>query len=132
MLGGRLKYLRNSERLTQAEMAKKIDVARTTYAMYEQNKREPDNEILQRIADYFDVSIDYLFGRTNEPHSDKGTNEFNAMDEINHLLKKYNIDQSGFFDIEKWRAMGPEEIRELESYFEFITSRAKEKNKHQE
>ena len=47
------------------------------------------------------------------------------MSEINNLLKKYDIDQSGFFDIEKWKAMGPEEIRELESYFEFITSRAK-------
>ena len=49
------------------------------------------------------------------------------MSEINNLLKKYDIDQSGFFDIEKWKAMGPEEIKELESYFEFITSRAKKK-----
>lgn len=122
MLGDKLKHLRKSEKLTQAEMAVKIDVARTTYAMYEQNKREPDNEILQRIADYFDVSTDYLFGRTNSPNTN---NDFDPMAEINHLLSKYNIDQSGFFDIEKWKAMGPEEIRELESYFEFITEKAK-------
>ena len=49
------------------------------------------------------------------------------MSEINNLLKIYDIDQSGFFDIEKWKVMGPDEIRELESYFEFITSRAKKK-----
>lgn len=68
MLGNRLKSLRSRKNMTQAELAEKIDVARTTYAMYEQNKREPDNETLQRIADYFDVSIDYLLGRTDNKH----------------------------------------------------------------
>lgn len=126
MLGSRLKSLRVSKALTQADMANKIDVARTTYAMYEQNKREPDNEVLERIADFFDVTVDYLLGRTDLPGP--VGQKYNPMSEINHLLKKYNLDQSGFFDIEKWKAMGPEEIRELESYFEFITSRAQQKS----
>lgn len=128
MLGDRLKYLRNKKKLTQAEMAKKIDVARTTYAMYEQNKREPDNEILNRIADFYNVSTDYLLGRTDNPNPP--TKEFNPLDEINKLLKKYDIDQSGFFDIDKWKAMGPEEIKQLEDYFEFITSKAKKRKEN--
>ena len=70
MLHKRLKSLRKQANITQAEMAKIIGVARTTYAMYEQNKREPDTEILQKIADYHNVSIDYLLGRTDEPSSD--------------------------------------------------------------
>lgn len=74
MLGVRLKNLRNKENLTQAEMATKIDVARTTYAMYEQNKREPDNKTLERIANYFDVNIDYLLGRTDNPKPIKNNN----------------------------------------------------------
>lgn len=126
VLGSRLKSLRVSKKLTQADMAHRIAVARTTYAMYEQNKREPDNEILERIADFFDVTIDYLLGRTDVPGP--VNRNFNPLDEINHIIKKYDIDQSGFFDLEKWKAMGPEEIRELKSYFEFITSRAKKKH----
>ena len=128
MLGDRLKYLRNKKKLTQAEMAKKIDVARTTYAMYEQNKREPDNEILNRIADFYNVSTDYLLGRTDNPNPPN--TDFNPLEEINKLLKKYEIDQSGFFDIEKWKVMGPEEIKQLEDYFEFITSKAKKRNEN--
>ncbi len=125
MLGLRLKYLRQNKKLTQAEMAGKIDVARTTYAMYEQDKREPDNTTLEKIASYFEVSVDYLLGRTDNPNP--SDDKFNPMDEINRLLKEYDIDQSGFFDIDKWKAMGPEDIKQLEDYFEFITSRAKDK-----
>ncbi len=53
------------------------------------------------------------------------------MDEINKLLKEYNIDQSGFFDIEKWKAMGPDEIKELKSYFEFLIEKAKKKDQQE-
>ncbi|MFC7364497.1 MULTISPECIES: helix-turn-helix domain-containing protein [Bhargavaea] len=67
MLTKRLKLLRNQEKLTQAQMAEKVGVARTTYAMYEQGNREPDNKTLARIADYFGVSTDYLLGRTDIP-----------------------------------------------------------------
>lgn len=67
MLGNRLRLLRTQRKLTQEEVAKKIGVARTTYAMYEQNSREPDNDTLQKLADYFEVSVDYLLGRTDDP-----------------------------------------------------------------
>lgn len=60
MFTKKIKNLRQSKGLTQAEMADKIDVARTTYAMYEQGKREPDFEILKRLAYFFNVTTDYL------------------------------------------------------------------------
>jgi len=63
----RLKELRKNKKLTQKEVAEKIGVARTTYAMYEQNRREPDNETFQKIADFFNVTTDYLLGRTDDP-----------------------------------------------------------------
>lgn len=88
--------------------------------------------MLKILADVLDTTTDYLLGRIDEPYRGNETNNFDPMTEINHLLKKYNIDQSGFFDIEKWKAMGPEEIRELESYFEFITSRAQQNRKDEE
>ncbi|CAM5204256.1 MULTISPECIES: helix-turn-helix domain-containing protein [Bacillus subtilis group] len=56
----RLTMLRKSKNLLQKEVADKIGVARTTYASYEQGKREPDIETINKIADFFDVSTDYL------------------------------------------------------------------------
>lgn len=60
MFNKRLKSLRSSTGLTQEETAKKIGIARTTYAMYEQGKREPDISTLNSLANYFNVSVNYL------------------------------------------------------------------------
>ncbi len=45
-------------------MAKQLGIARTTYAMYEQGNREPDYNTLIKLATFFEVSIDYLLGKT--------------------------------------------------------------------
>ena len=55
--------LRKAAHLTQEKFAAIIGVARSTIAMYETDKSEPDFNILQKIADYFHVSTDYLLGR---------------------------------------------------------------------
>lgn len=60
MLGDRFKKLRSEKKLTQEELAAKIGVTRGTYAHYEINKRQPDYETLIKIADFFEVSTDYL------------------------------------------------------------------------
>lgn len=63
----RLRSLRKIKGLSQTEAAKKLGFARTTYSNYEAGNREPDNETLQKIADFFEVSTDYLLGRTDDP-----------------------------------------------------------------
>lgn len=67
MLEKRLRQLRNGEKLKQSELAKLVGVARTTYAMYEQGRRKPDLTTLRTIAEYHDVTTDYLIGLTDEP-----------------------------------------------------------------
>lgn len=67
MLSTRLSYLRKQHKLNQTEMAKKLGMGRTTYAMYEQGNRSPDYNTLNQIADFFDVTTDYLLGRTDDP-----------------------------------------------------------------
>src|SRR5690606_21349439 len=62
----RLVQLRKEKKLLQTDMAKKIGVARATYGAYEQGTRQPDFETLQRIANYFEVSTDFLLGNTVE------------------------------------------------------------------
>lgn len=64
----RLKSLRESKNLKQIELAKHFKVSQSTIAMWETGKRDPDSDTIERIADYFHVSIDYLIGRTDFPH----------------------------------------------------------------
>ena len=61
----RLKELRIGRHLTQRELAQKLGLSNSAIAMYENGSRTPDQETLESISDYFNVSIDYLFGREN-------------------------------------------------------------------
>lgn len=63
MFGKRLAQLRKEKGLSQYELADRMGFSRGQVANYEQGKREPDYETLQKIADFFDVSTDYLLGR---------------------------------------------------------------------
>lgn len=60
------KRLRTSCGLTQNEMADRLGVSKSTISMYENGNREPDFDTLERIADFFNVDIDYLLGRTDK------------------------------------------------------------------
>ena len=63
--GLRLKELREKHGYTQETLAKKLNTSRSRIGMYEQGKRQPDFEMQEAIADLFNVSIDYLFGRND-------------------------------------------------------------------
>ena len=63
----RLKELRKSQNKTQVEVARFLEIRETSYQYYEYGKREPNHEITMKIADYFDVSTDYLLGRSDNP-----------------------------------------------------------------
>lgn len=60
--GNRLRLLRIQSGLTQAQLAEKLNIASSTIGMYEQGRREPDNNTLIQISHEFKVSIDYLLG----------------------------------------------------------------------
>lgn len=63
-----LKYLRTSRGITQAEFAKAMGVSPSTIGMYETGEREPNFETEEKIADYFNVSLDVLRGKdTKDP-----------------------------------------------------------------
>ena len=60
MNGNKFKKLRENAGLLQAQLGKKLKISSSTIGMYEQGRREPDNTTLKKIANYFDVSTDYL------------------------------------------------------------------------
>lgn len=61
--GMRIRELRKAKKVTMKELGNMIGVAESTMSLYETGKRKPDPETLSRLADYFNVSVDYLLGR---------------------------------------------------------------------
>lgn len=58
-----LKYLRKREHLSQAELAERLKISKSTVGMYELGKREPDFKTLALIADFFKVDMNFLLGK---------------------------------------------------------------------
>lgn len=63
-LSERLKELRKEKGLRQEHAAVALDISMSSYCLYEQGKREPTASVLWRMADYYDVTVDYLLGRS--------------------------------------------------------------------
>ena len=64
-MGQRIKFLREERDYTQEQFGTMIGVSKSTIGMYELDKREPDKEKLEAIADFFNVDMDYLYGKSN-------------------------------------------------------------------
>ncbi len=67
----RLKVLRKSKHLSQVRLAMELNIDQNPVSRYENEEREADYGMLIAIADFFDVSIDYLLGRTDNPKMNK-------------------------------------------------------------
>lgn len=86
----RLKELRKNRRLTQKELGKALFIDDTSISKYENEKAMPENELLQRIADYFEVSLDYLLGRSDESQVSVN-NENKNNKKINEIIEDFEI-----------------------------------------
>ena len=62
-----LKELRENKKLSQKQLAADLHISQSTVGMWESGKREPNFEMLTKLADYFNVSTDYLIGNSDTP-----------------------------------------------------------------
>lgn len=67
----RLREIRKSKGISQLKMAMDLNMSQNTISRYETGEREPGINELIKVADYFNVSIDYLLERTNNPEIKK-------------------------------------------------------------
>lgn len=67
----RLKQLRTENDVSQSDIAKLLDVTRQAYSRYERGEREPDLEMLCKLADYYGVTVDYLIGHDSKSIMDR-------------------------------------------------------------
>lgn len=67
----RLKELKTKNNVLQKDIADSVNISLRSYQRYEYGERIPDMNVLIALADYFNVSLDYLTGRTNNPEINK-------------------------------------------------------------
>lgn len=89
VIASRLRYLRENKNVSQKEVAKVIGVTRTAYVKYEKGVSAPPTPKLPPLADYFNVSIDYLLGHKKPtPNNEKNQTLF-VSNEEKILLKNF-------------------------------------------
>lgn len=129
MIGDKLRELRIKKAppkgLTQEEVAMALGIPRGTYAHYELNKREPDSDMIKKLADYFCVTTDEILGR--EVPAKPDGKKLSAKDQRD--LDKFLQQSEVMFDGELHHL--DDEGREmLRDALKYAFWQAKEKNKH--
>ncbi|MDA1652693.1 MULTISPECIES: helix-turn-helix domain-containing protein [unclassified Bacillus cereus group] len=67
MIGEKIKELRKNSKMTQEQLGDAIGVSKMAISYFEKGKKSPGRESLEKIADYFGVTTDYLLGRSADP-----------------------------------------------------------------
>lgn len=81
-----LRLLRKLHKVTQESLAQAINTTRSCISNYEHGTRQPDGETIRLIADYFEVSVDYLLGRSSIRMSVRTEDELRELEEISNSL----------------------------------------------
>ena len=84
MFEDKLRYLRQQRSMSQKELGQALGVSTSTIGMYEQGRRQPDNQMLMKICSYFAVTADYLIGNRPSDMDD-------VMTEVEALGRKTDV-----------------------------------------
>lgn len=95
MFGDILRRLRERENITREEFAKKIGITYAALSKYETNLRQPDYEILTKIASFFDVTTDYLLGIEHEESPKSADSELTPYQQ--EVIDFFNSREDLFF-----------------------------------
>ncbi|MCU4923950.1 helix-turn-helix domain-containing protein [Bacillus cereus] len=75
MIGEKIKELRKNNKITQEQLGNAIGVSKMAISYFEKGKKSPGRETLEKIADYFNVTTDYLLGRSEDPELSEEENK---------------------------------------------------------
>lgn len=94
MLGKRLSMLRGAK--TQQEVADAIGISRARYAHYESGRNEPDIETLIRLADYYQVQVDFLLGRSEMFKEEKEKYKVQLLENAQEIAQFFKRDPESY------------------------------------
>lgn len=84
-----LRIIREKRNINQQKIAVELEISQESISKYETGKAFPSKDILIKLADYLNCSIDYLLGRTENPKMNID-NVFNSDEKIENLIFRYN------------------------------------------
>ncbi|WP_342045956.1 helix-turn-helix domain-containing protein [Bacillus sp. OTU530] len=131
VLADRIKSIRERHNYSQKRVAEALGISNVQLSRYESGDRKPEPETIKKIADFFDVSVDYLLGRINVPNTSPDQ-PYDSLTEITNYLESLGVKSMGFFDIEKWKNLSPEDVEDIKRHFEYTLHKAMERKKQQE
>ena len=105
-VGERLRELRKSKDLTQAQVAEGINCTPAAYNRYETGELQPPTDTLAKLADFFGVSVDYLMGRA--PISDSALSDYEKelIKKLRSLPESVREDAMDFLDVKLEKRRG--------------------------
>lgn len=111
--GNRLKTLRLSEDMTQEELGRLLEKTKNSISQYETGKREPDLETLIILSEYFDVTLDYLLGKNDDPRTMEPGERYSAIigERLRTIRASRNLSVS---DVSKASNISEDEILKIE------------------
>ncbi|GAA0108552.1 helix-turn-helix transcriptional regulator [Clostridium sp.] len=112
MISNRLKELRQEKDLLQKDVATYLNISTSAYGFYEQGKRTPDSEMMKKLSEFFNVSLDYLLGKTDIRES--ADDILNGKEPTIALHSDYQYDE-----------LPDEAKKEIENFIEFIKAKYK-------
>lgn len=120
MLHHRIVELRKSKKITQEELAKRVGVSRSALSQYELGTRQPDYDTIKRMADFFEVSTDYLLGRKDDTNTHPAEKLLGYLDMglTNEEIKKRMDFMSDIFTLTD---------KEVDEFMNFVRWRLAEK-----
>ncbi len=116
-LGKRLKREREKRNWSQMYVAGKVGITNTVLSNYERDYRDPDTDTLTKLADLYEVAVDYLLGRTEKEIGLKEKDMSSLKDPQTNLM----------FD--GWLEMSEEQRQEALDFMEFLRSKKDKKEK---
>lgn len=132
MFSQRLKYLRKEKKLTQNDMAELLGITRQGYAKYESGSGEPDIKAIDKLANFFNVTTDYLLGRSDIKNPEQMTNEGISNEDYEKLTayQKEVVDfiisrENLFFYDQPQKIL--DALEEFEMFYEFTKKRNQNK-----
>lgn len=133
VMGKRLKQLRERCNYSQIKVAKDLGLSNVQLSRYESGDRNPDQQTITALANYYKVTTDFLYGRDVFLTTDYSNvwNE-NALKTLGSMIQNYvgfeEYDQEfEIFDFEEWKNLSPNDVTLINEHFKMIVKLAKER-----
>jgi len=127
--GWRLENLRDKSGFTKREVSLLLGFTANVYGSYEREDRRPALETIIKLADIYDVSLDYLIRGEEYQQNDVSISNQKKLQTVIDYFRNAGINDPYFLQLEKWRLLNKNDLREISNHFEWMVDKARTGNR---